>query len=143
MRPFERTLAKVECGFFKLVAINVDKQKVWKENFFALFLTSVNSIFFLILVLTSQNYLPSALSTAVSFITNTRIDIVSIDYNKPETVAGALKDVNKLFLVTLPSPDMANITSHLFTVLSMNVVNCSSSRTDISDYYTASQKLRL
>jgi hypothetical protein len=29
--------------------------------------------------------------------------------------------------------------SHLFTVLSMNVVNCSSSRTDIIDYYTASQ----
>src|SRR5437867_4668775 len=42
-----------------------------------------------------------------------KIDIVSIDYNKPETVADALKDVDKLFLVTLPSPDMTINSSNL------------------------------
>ena len=82
MRPLERTLAKVERGFFKLVGINVDKQMSWKEYFFALFLTSIISIVFVMLVLMLQNYLPSAqhveglsidlaFHTAMSFITNT------------------------------------------------------------------------
>lgn len=82
MRPLERPLAKVERGFFKLIGINVDKQMTWKEYFFALFLTSVISIIFVMLVLMLQNYLPSAqhveglsidlaFHTAVSFITNT------------------------------------------------------------------------
>jgi K+-transporting ATPase ATPase A chain len=82
MRPLERTLAKVERGFFKLVAINVDKQMSWKEYFFALFLTSIISVIFVMLVLMLQNYLPSAqpveglsidlaFHTAMSFITNT------------------------------------------------------------------------
>jgi potassium-transporting ATPase potassium-binding subunit len=81
-RPLERTLAKVERGFFKLVGINVDKQMSWKEYFFALFLTSIISIVFVLLVLMLQNYLPStqhveglsidlAFHTATSFITNT------------------------------------------------------------------------
>ena len=34
------------------------------------------------------------------------VKIVNIDYNKPETVADALNQVDKLFLLTLPSPDM-------------------------------------
>lgn len=81
-RPLERTLAKVERGFFKLVGINVDKQMSWKEYFFALFLTTVISVVFVMLVLMLQNYLPStqhveglsidlAFHTATSFITNT------------------------------------------------------------------------
>ena len=34
------------------------------------------------------------------------VKIVNIDYNKPETIADALNHVDKLFLLTLPSPDM-------------------------------------
>ena len=50
---------------------------------------------------------------ADKFKDNNAIDIVNIDYNKPETVAHALKNVDKLFLVTLPSSDMTNISSNL------------------------------
>ena len=82
MRPLERTMAKVERGFFHLIGINVDKQMTWKEYFLALFLTTIVSIVFVMLVLMLQNYLPSAqhveglsidlaFNTAVSFITNT------------------------------------------------------------------------
>jgi len=82
MRPLERPLAKVERGFFKLIGINVDKQMTWKEYFLALFLTTIVSIVFVMLVLMLQNYLPTAqhveglsidlaFHTAVSFITNT------------------------------------------------------------------------
>jgi K+-transporting ATPase ATPase A chain len=82
MRPLERTVAKVERGFFHLIGINVDKQMTWKEYFLALFLTTIVSIVFVMLVLMLQNYLPSAqhveglsidlaFHTAVSFITNT------------------------------------------------------------------------
>src|SRR5437763_475355 len=35
------------------------------------------------------------------------VQIVNIDYNKSETVADALNHVDKLFLLTLPAPDMA------------------------------------
>jgi uncharacterized protein YbjT (DUF2867 family) len=35
------------------------------------------------------------------------VQIVNIDYNKPETIADALNHVDKLFLLTLPSPNMA------------------------------------
>jgi uncharacterized protein YbjT (DUF2867 family) len=38
---------------------------------------------------------------------NNTVKIVNIDYNKPETIADALNQVDKLFLLTLPSPDMA------------------------------------
>jgi K+-transporting ATPase ATPase A chain len=82
MRPLERPLAKVERSFFRLIGIDVDKQMTWKEYFLALFMTSVISIIFVILVLSFQNYLPSsqhvdglsidlAFHTAVSFISNT------------------------------------------------------------------------
>jgi K+-transporting ATPase ATPase A chain len=82
MRPLERTVARVERGFFHLIGINVDKQMTWKEYFLALFLTTIVSIVFVMLVLMLQNYLPTAqhveglsidlaFHTAVSFITNT------------------------------------------------------------------------
>jgi uncharacterized protein YbjT (DUF2867 family) len=35
------------------------------------------------------------------------VQIVNIDYNKPETIADALNHVDKLFLLTLPAPNMA------------------------------------
>jgi uncharacterized protein YbjT (DUF2867 family) len=34
------------------------------------------------------------------------VQIVSMDYNKPETIADALNHVDKVFLLTLPSPNM-------------------------------------
>jgi uncharacterized protein YbjT (DUF2867 family) len=37
---------------------------------------------------------------------NKSVQIVNLDYNKPQTIADALNQVNKLFLLTLPSPDM-------------------------------------
>jgi len=84
MRPLERTVARVERGFFHLIGINVDKQMTWKEYFLALFLTTIVSIVFVMLVLMLQNYLPTAqhveglsidlaFHTAVSFITNTEL----------------------------------------------------------------------
>jgi uncharacterized protein YbjT (DUF2867 family) len=44
---------------------------------------------------------------------NEAVEIVNMDYNKPETIADALNHVNKLFLLTLPSPNMADISSGL------------------------------
>ena len=44
---------------------------------------------------------------------NKTVEIVNIDYNKPETIADALDHVDTLFLVTLPAPNMANISSSL------------------------------
>jgi uncharacterized protein YbjT (DUF2867 family) len=35
-----------------------------------------------------------------------KVQTVHMDYNKPETIAGALNQVDKLFLLTLPAPDM-------------------------------------
>lgn len=52
-----------------------------------------------------------------------KIDIVSIDYNNPETVADALRGVDKVFLVTLPSPDMTNISSNLVKEAKKNEIN--------------------
>ena len=50
---------------------------------------------------------------ADKFRDNNAIDIVNIDYNEPETVAAAFNNVDKLFLVTLPSPDMTDVSSNL------------------------------
>src|SRR5712691_555354 len=44
---------------------------------------------------------------------NKTVEIVNIDYNKPETIADTLDHVDTLFLVTLPAPNMANISSSL------------------------------
>src|ERR1051325_2894655 len=35
------------------------------------------------------------------------VETVNMDYNKPETIADALNHVDKLFLLTLPAPDMS------------------------------------
>ncbi|MGC2381601.1 MAG: potassium-transporting ATPase subunit KdpA [Nitrososphaeraceae archaeon] len=84
MRPLEKTLAKVESGFYKLIRIDASKQMTWKQYFFALFLTNMIVAVFIILVLTLQNYLPShqnfkglsldlAFHTAISFVTDTNL----------------------------------------------------------------------
>jgi uncharacterized protein YbjT (DUF2867 family) len=44
---------------------------------------------------------------------NKGVEIVDLDYTKPETLAGALNKVDKIFLQTLPVPDITDITSNL------------------------------
>ena len=57
MRPLEKTLARVESGFYKVIGIDATKQMKWKEYFFALFVTNMVVVAFVILILTSK-YLP-------------------------------------------------------------------------------------
>lgn len=56
MRPLEKTLAKVEQGFYRFIGINSTKQMSWKEYFFALFLTNMVVVAFVVLILTLQNH---------------------------------------------------------------------------------------
>lgn len=42
-----------------------------------------------------------------------RVEIVDLDYTKPETVAYALNSVDKIFLQTLPTPNVTDISSNL------------------------------
>jgi uncharacterized protein YbjT (DUF2867 family) len=44
---------------------------------------------------------------------NKIVQIVNMDYNKPETIVDALNQVDKLFLLTLPTPNMTDIYSNL------------------------------
>jgi K+-transporting ATPase ATPase A chain len=82
MRPLEKTLAKVESGFYRVIGIDATKQMTWKQYFFALFLTNMIVVVFVIFVLTLQNFFPSsqhvnglpldlAFHTAVTFVTDT------------------------------------------------------------------------
>lgn len=84
MRPLEKTLARVESRFYRVIGINATRQMSWKEYFFALFLTNMVVVIFIIFVLTFQNYLPLsegkeglsfdlAFHTAISFITDTNL----------------------------------------------------------------------
>lgn len=84
MRPLERTLARVESGFYRVIGINATKQMSWKEYFLALFVTNMVVVVFVILILSLQNYLPLsegkegfsfdlAFHTAISFITDTNL----------------------------------------------------------------------
>ncbi len=81
-RPLNLTFKKIEFGFYSILGINITKQMNWKEYFFALFLTDIVILLFVILVLTFQNYLPFsdgkgglsldlAFNTAMGFITGT------------------------------------------------------------------------
>jgi uncharacterized protein YbjT (DUF2867 family) len=45
--------------------------------------------------------------------TDNGVETADLDYTKPETVAHALKKVDKLFLQTLRVPDVMDITSNL------------------------------
>ncbi len=56
MRPLEKTLAKVEQGFYRVIGINSTKQMSWKGYFFALFLTNMVVVVFVILIPTLQNH---------------------------------------------------------------------------------------
>ena len=50
------------------------------------------------------------------------VEIVSIDYDKPETIANALNNVDKLFLLTPPSVEMVDTTSRLVKEAKKNCV---------------------
>jgi potassium-transporting ATPase potassium-binding subunit len=85
MRPLERSLAKVENGFFRLIGIDVRRQMNWKEYFFAIVITNGIVAAFVFIILISQHLLPLAtpgqtgfsldlaFHTATSFITDTNI----------------------------------------------------------------------
>jgi K+-transporting ATPase ATPase A chain len=85
-RPLERTLSRVENGFYRLIGIDKNRQMTWKEYFVALMLT--NGIVFLLvfLMLFFQDLIPFlsdparegltidlAFNTAISFVTNTNL----------------------------------------------------------------------
>ena len=44
---------------------------------------------------------------------NKTVEIVNMDYNNPGTIANALNHVDKLFLLTLPGPNMTHVYSNL------------------------------
>ncbi len=57
MRPLEKILDKVEQGFYRVIEINPTKQMNWKEYFFALFLTNMVVVAFVVLILTLHNHI--------------------------------------------------------------------------------------
>src|SRR5581483_11797692 len=84
-RPLERTLAKIENGFYRIFGIDTSKRMTWKQYFIAVMFTDVAAAVILFLILVFQNYLPTAnadtkplsvdlaFNTAVSFMTNTNL----------------------------------------------------------------------
>jgi len=59
-------------------------------------------------------------SKANKFKDQNGIDTVSIDFYKPETIADAFRYVDRVFLLTPPSPDMTNLYSTLITEAKKN-----------------------
>ncbi|AIF83020.1 K+-transporting ATPase, A chain [Candidatus Nitrososphaera evergladensis SR1] len=81
-RPLEKTLARVENGFYRMVGIDKDQQMSWKEYLLALVVTNAIVAGFVFVMLVTQGVLPVsqglaglspdlAFHTAASFITNT------------------------------------------------------------------------
>jgi K+-transporting ATPase ATPase A chain len=83
-RPLERTLSRVENGFFRVIGIDKNRQMTWKEYFLALILTNGIVFGFVFFVLLFQDSIPIlsnptregftadlAFNTAISFVTNT------------------------------------------------------------------------
>ncbi len=68
-----------------------------------------------------------------------RVEIVELDYTKPETVADALNNVDKLYLQTLPVPDVTDICSNLVKEAKKNgvkyIVKLSAMGADSSQIY--------
>ena len=59
-------------------------------------------------------------SKANKFKDQNGIDTVGIDFYKPETIADAFRHVDRVFLLTPPSPDMTNLYSTLITEAKKN-----------------------
>jgi K+-transporting ATPase ATPase A chain len=82
-RPLEKTLGKIENGFYKLIGVDKDRQMTSKEYFLALVLTDGIVAVFVFFALIFQGMLPLAtpgikglsvdlaFNTAAAFITNT------------------------------------------------------------------------
>jgi K+-transporting ATPase ATPase A chain len=85
-RPLERTLSKVENGFFRVIGIDKDRQMTWKQYMAALLITNGIAAGFLFAVLLLQESIPIlsdparpgftvdlAFMQASSFVTNTNL----------------------------------------------------------------------
>lgn len=84
-RPLEKTLGKIENGFYRVIGIDKDRQMTWKEYFVALVLTNAIVAAFVFFALVFQDLIPLAtpgmkglsidlaFNTAAAFITNTDI----------------------------------------------------------------------
>jgi K+-transporting ATPase ATPase A chain len=80
-RPLEKTLGRVENGFYRIIGVDRYEQMTWKQYLLALIVTNVIAAGFLLALLLYQNSLPLspkpglsfdlAFNTAASFITNT------------------------------------------------------------------------
>jgi K+-transporting ATPase ATPase A chain len=83
-RPLEKTLSRVENGFYRVIGIDKNHQMTWKQYFFALILTNGIAFALVFFVLLFQDSIPIlssptregftvdlAFNTAISFVTNT------------------------------------------------------------------------
>src|SRR5579863_3197529 len=80
-RPLEKTLGRIENGFYHLIGVDKYEQMTWKQYFLALVVTNVIAAGFVMGVLLYQNSLPLspkpglsfdlAFMQAAAFITNT------------------------------------------------------------------------
>jgi K+-transporting ATPase ATPase A chain len=85
-RPLEKTLSKVEDGFYRVIGIDKNQQMTWKQYLAALLITNGIATGLLFSVLMLQEFIPIlsepaktgftadlAFHTAVSFVTNTNL----------------------------------------------------------------------
>lgn len=85
-RPLEKTLSRVESGFFRLISIDKNQQMTWKQYLAALLITNGMAAGFLFAVLMLQGFIPIlsepsrpgftvdlAFMQAISFVTNTNL----------------------------------------------------------------------
>jgi len=83
-RPLERTLSRIENGFYRVIGVDKNRQMTWREYFLAIMLTNGLAFAFVFFVLIFQNSIPFlsspsrsgftvdlAFNTAISFVTNT------------------------------------------------------------------------
>lgn len=82
-RPLEKTLGKIENGFYRVIGVDKYEQMTWKQYFLAMVVTNIIAAGFLMGILLYQNDLPLspklglsldlAFNTAASFVTNTNL----------------------------------------------------------------------
>ncbi len=80
-RPLEKTLGRIENGFYKIIGVDKYEQMTWKQYFLAIVVTNIIAAGFFMGILLYQNNLPLspkpdlsldlAFHTAASFVTNT------------------------------------------------------------------------
>ncbi|MDE1863051.1 MAG: potassium-transporting ATPase subunit KdpA [Thaumarchaeota archaeon] len=82
-RPLERTLGRIEDGFYRIIGVDKYEQMTWTQYFLALIVTNVIAAGFVMAVFLYQGYLPLspkpglsfdlAFMQAASFVTNTNL----------------------------------------------------------------------